>query len=62
MTSKPNETWDLPPPASAELRKTPLRHREDAKAEAYLAIVEGRNPRNAIQTYNAKWKRWESRP
>ena len=42
---------ELPSDAQAALQRVPMRHREDAKQEGYLALLEDRCPRAAILNY-----------
>ena len=45
----------------ADLLLVPLRHREDALQEAWLAHLEGRNPRLAARAYGKRERAHEQR-
>jgi hypothetical protein len=44
-----------------ELRLCPLRDREDALQEAWLAALEGRNPARAVNTFAQRERRYRKR-
>lgn len=57
-----SDKWKLSPAVLRELDLVPSRHRSDARAEAHLAMGEGRDPKCAIQSYLRAALRAENRP
>ena len=50
----PKPPEKLPDSVLRDLALVPHRHREDAEQEAWLAILEGRDPHNAIRVYKRR--------
>ena len=50
---------ELPAAVETELRLTSRRHREDARQEAWVALLEGRDPVAAVTSYRRRELRHE---